>query len=75
MYPSQSDGQVEARSVNDEGNVFGLEVFGDASCELELHGVAYARDTRGFRQVLIYGGLEKPFEAYCQLAGTKVARI
>jgi hypothetical protein len=45
------------------------------SVELELDGVPDARDAQGFHQLFIYGDLEKPFKAYCQLAGIKVAHI
>jgi hypothetical protein len=45
------------------------------SLEVELDGVADSRDTKGFHQLLIYGDLELPFKAYCQLAGVKVVHI
>jgi len=45
------------------------------SVELELDGVANALDTKGFHQLLIYGDLELPFKAYCQLAGIEVEHI
>ncbi|MHC4557924.1 MAG: hypothetical protein ACYS80_11545 [Planctomycetota bacterium] len=45
------------------------------SVELELDDVADCRDTKGFHQLFIYGDLELPFKAYCQLAGIKVAHI
>ena len=45
------------------------------SVELELDGVADARDTKGFHQLFIYGDLELPFKAYCQLAGINVVHI
>jgi len=45
------------------------------SVELELDGVADARDTKGFHQLFIYGDLELPFKAYCRLAGIKVVHI
>jgi hypothetical protein len=45
------------------------------SLELELDGVADARDTKGFHQLFIYGDLELPFKAYCQLAGIEVVHI
>lgn len=45
------------------------------SVELELDGVADARDTKGFHQLFIYGNLELPFKAYCQLAGIQVEHI
>ena len=45
------------------------------SVELELDDVADARDTKGFHQLFIYGDLELPFKAYCQLAGIKVVHI
>ena len=45
------------------------------SVELELDDVADCRDTKGFHQLFIYGNLELPFKAYCQLAGIKVVHI
>jgi hypothetical protein len=45
------------------------------SVELELDDVADARDTKGFHQLFIYGDLELPFKAYCQLAGIKVVHV
>ncbi len=45
------------------------------SVELELDGVADSRDTKGFHQLFIYGNLELPFKAYCQLAGIQVEHI
>jgi hypothetical protein len=45
------------------------------SVELEVDGVADARDVKGFHQLFIYGDLELPFKAYCQLAGLKVVHI
>jgi len=45
------------------------------SVEIELDDVADARDTKGFHQLFIYGDLELPFKAYCQLAGIKVVHI
>jgi len=45
------------------------------SVELTLDGVADARDTKGFHQLFIYGNLELPFKAYCQLAGIVVEHI
>ncbi len=45
------------------------------SVELELDDVADARDTKGFHQLFIYGDLELPFKAYCQLAGINVVHI
>ena len=45
------------------------------SVELELDDVADCRDTKGFHQLFIYGDLERPFKAYCQLAGIKVVHI
>jgi len=45
------------------------------SVELELDDVADCRDTKGFHQLFIYGDLELPFKAYCQLAGIKVDHI
>jgi len=45
------------------------------SVELELDDVADCRDTKGFHQLFIYGNLELPFKAYCQLAGIEVEHI
>jgi hypothetical protein len=45
------------------------------SVELELDDVADARDTKGFHQLFIYGDLELPFKAYCQLAGIKAVHV
>ena len=45
------------------------------SVELEMDDVADSRDTKGFHQLFIYGDLELPFKAYCQLAGIKVEHI
>ena len=45
------------------------------SVELELDDVADCRDTKGFHQLFIYGDLELPFKAYCQLAGIQVVHI
>jgi hypothetical protein len=45
------------------------------SVELELDDVADVCDTKGFHQLFIYGDLELPFKAYCQLAGIKVVHI
>ena len=45
------------------------------SVELELDDVADCRDTKGFHQLFMYGDLELPFKAYCQLAGIKVDHI
>ena len=45
------------------------------SVELELDGVADARDVKGFHQLFIYGNLELAFRAYCQLAGIEVVHI
>jgi len=45
------------------------------SVELELDDVPDCRDTKGFHQLFIYGDLELPFKAYCQLAGIKVVHI
>ena len=43
--------------------------------ELELDGVPDAGETKGFHQLFIYGNLERPFRAYCKLAGIKVVHI
>ena len=43
--------------------------------ELELDGVPDAGDTKGFHQLFIYGDLERPFRAYCKLAGIQVVHI
>ena len=45
------------------------------SVELELDDVPDCCDTKGFHQLFIYGDLELPFKAYCQLAGIKVVHI
>jgi len=45
------------------------------SVEIELDDVPDCRDTKGFHQLFIYGDLELPFKAYCQLAGIKVEHI
>ena len=45
------------------------------SVDLEMDDIADARDTKGFHQLFIYGNLELPFKAYCQLAGIKVVHI
>jgi hypothetical protein len=45
------------------------------SVELELDDVADPRDAKGFHQLFIYGNLELPFKAYCQLAGIKVVHL
>ena len=45
------------------------------SVELEMDDMSDSRDTRGFHQLFIYGDLELPFKAYCQLAGIKVEHI
>jgi len=45
------------------------------SVELEMDDIADSRDTKGFHQLFIYGDLELPFKAYCQLAGIKVVHI
>jgi len=45
------------------------------SVEITLDGVEDARDAKGFHQLFIYGDLETPFKAYCQLAGIKVVHI
>ena len=45
------------------------------SVELEMDDVPNSRDTKGFHQLFIYGDLELPFKAYCQLAGIKVEHI
>ncbi len=45
------------------------------SVELELDDVPDCRDTKGFHQLFVYGDLELPFKAYCQLAGIKVVHI
>ena len=45
------------------------------SVEITVDGVADSRDTKGFHQLFIYGDLERPFKAYCQLAGIKVTHI
>jgi hypothetical protein len=45
------------------------------SVELKVDGVADSRDIKGFHQLFIYGTLELPFKAYCQLAGIQVEHI
>jgi hypothetical protein len=45
------------------------------SVEIEMDDMADTRDTKGFHQLFIYGNLELPFKAYCQLAGIKVVHI
>jgi hypothetical protein len=45
------------------------------SVELEMDDMADTLDTKGFHQLFIYGDLELPFKAYCQLAGIKVVHI
>ena len=45
------------------------------SVELALDDIADARDAKGFHQLFIYGDLERPFKAYCQLAGIKVVHL
>ena len=43
--------------------------------EIELDGVPNSGDTKGFHQLFIYGDLERPLKAYCQLAGIQVQHI
>ncbi len=45
------------------------------SVELEMDDMADTRDTKGFHQLFIYGNLELPLKAYCQLAGIKAVHI
>jgi len=45
------------------------------SVELEMDDLDDSRDAKGFHQLFIYGDLELPFKAYCQLAGIKVVHI
>jgi len=45
------------------------------SVEIEMDDMADTRDTKGFHQLFIYGDLELPFKAYCQLAGIEVVHI
>lgn len=45
------------------------------SLELEVDGITDSRDIKGFHQLFIYGTLELPFKAYCQLAGIQVEHI
>jgi len=45
------------------------------SVELEMDDMEDTLDTKGFHQLFIYGNLELPFKAYCQLAGIKVVHI
>jgi len=43
--------------------------------EIELDGVDDSGETKGFHQLFIYGDLERPFKAYCKLAGIEVVHI
>jgi len=43
--------------------------------EIELDGVEDSGETKGFHQLFIYGDLERPFKAYCKLAGIEVVHI
>ena len=43
--------------------------------EIELDGVPDSGETKGFHQLFIYGDLERPFKAYCKLAGIEVVHI
>ena len=43
--------------------------------EIELDDVRDSGETKGFHQLFIYGDLERPFRAYCKLAGIKVVHI
>jgi uncharacterized short protein YbdD (DUF466 family) len=43
--------------------------------EIELDGVPDSGETKGFHQLFIYGDLERPFKAYCRLAGIKAEHI
>lgn len=45
------------------------------SVEIEMDDMADTLDTKGFHQLFIYGDLELPLKAYCQLAGIKVEHI
>ncbi|UCG59758.1 MAG: hypothetical protein JSU70_09610 [Phycisphaerales bacterium] len=45
------------------------------SVELEMDDMADCRDTKGFHQLFVYGDLDLPFRAYCQLAGIQVVHI
>ena len=45
------------------------------SVEIEMDDMADTLDTKGFHQLFIYGNLELPFKAYCQLAGIKAVHI
>jgi len=45
------------------------------SVELEMDGIPDSRDIKGFHQLFVYGDLELPLKAYCQLAGIKVEHI
>jgi hypothetical protein len=45
------------------------------SVELEMDDLADSRDAKGFHQLFIYGDLESPFKAYCQLAGIEVVHV
>jgi hypothetical protein len=45
------------------------------SVEIEMDDMENTLDTKGFHQLFIYGDLELPFKAYCQLAGIKAVHI
>jgi len=45
------------------------------SLEVEVDDVVDSRDVKGMHQLLIYGDLELPFKAYCQMAGINVVHI
>lgn len=45
------------------------------SFECTVDGVAEARDTKGFHQLVVWGDLENEYKAYCALAGIEVEHI
>lgn len=45
------------------------------SVEVQLDNVADTRDSKGFHQVFIYGKLDQPLRAFCQLAGIQVTPV
>jgi len=45
------------------------------SVEIKVDNIKDSRDIKGFHQLFIYGDLELPFKAYCQLAGIKVFNL
>jgi len=45
------------------------------SVEFDLDDVANSRDVKGHHQVIVYGKLDRPLRAFCQLAGIKAEHI